>query len=71
MTLLYKGWCLAKPTITTLADGTGYTIFNIDIFKQVGGFTETRPLWREGVFPTKIAATVAAIEHARQIIDNF
>ena len=70
MAIRYKGWSLSGPIIRTLTDGSGYTVFNIDISREVGPTTETRALWTPGKFPTADAAREAAIAGVKRFIDE-
>lgn len=70
MAIRYKGWSLSDPIIRTLADGSGYTVFNIDISRDVRATTETKALWTPGKFPTEDAAREIAITGARRFIDE-
>lgn len=67
----YKGWRLSEPTIATLADGSGYTVLNVDISREDGRATETKALLMPGKWPSKASASTAAIENTKHLIDTF
>ena len=70
MTIHYKHHRILDPTISTLADGTGYTVFNVDIAREVGTATEVKSIWVAGKFSTREAARNAAIASAVRFINN-
>jgi hypothetical protein len=71
MTTRYTDWRISEPVIATLADGSGFTVQNIDIFREVGGATDTRSLFQPGKFLTRAEARAAAISGAQQYISDL
>lgn len=70
MTISYKGWLIFEPIINTLADGSGYTVFNVDIASEIGPATDIKSLWKPGKFPTREAARQTGIAGGIAFIDG-
>ena len=71
MSITYKGWQFSEPTIYALADESGYTVFNLDIFRMGRNFTFVQHLWIPGKFPTRATALTAVRSFAKLLIDNL
>ena len=71
MTICYKGRRIFEPVICTLADGSGHTIFGVDIATEIGSETEVKSFWKPGKFPTKESARQAGIVGAMAFIDGM
>ena len=71
MIIRYKGRKIFEPVIFMLADGSGYTVFNIDIASEAGPATGVKSLWKPGKFPTREAARRAGIAGAAAFIDGM
>ena len=71
MNLQYRKWRILQPTISELADGSGYSIFNIDIAKDIDSATVVRSLWMPGKFLSKQIACDVAVANCRLFIDQL
>ena len=71
MTIRYKGWLIFEPVISALADGSGYTLFNVDIASEIGPATGVKSLWRPGKFPTREAARQIGIAGGMAFIEGM
>ena len=70
MTIRYRHYRILNPTISTLADGSGFTVFNVDIAREDGSATEVKSIYVSGKFSTRETAHKAAIAGAIRFINE-
>jgi len=71
MTIRYKGWLIFEQVINTLVDGSGYTVFSVDIANEIGPATEVKSLWKPGKFLTREIARQTGIAGGVAFIDGM